>query len=415
MVHTFWTTMDKIFKPNHGPAKRPSLSLAGVPMLKVRLVGYTSQLVRVLVEDLVLEAAAHVQLDVIFVDHFGCNLCVVCDDGLASFRWMPSLHQLRRLNIPVIFFGFGTDRPVQHLNAMSRMALFELLARASAVSVRTQSVGEYIKPYVRVPIEIVGDPLVQLARSDKCQGNAIRKGVLGRKVGIALVGRRNFGLAPTALLDLLAAYGDKELKAAPDTELHLFAFKIKRRGPVGRLFEREDEEHLARILRDRLCDPDRVVIHPFCEDVFLRYARLDEMDFLLSLRSSAGVAAMLEGRPAVVMEKRDDRGEEIFRELGLEGLLVSPRNLDYTDYIDLVDSKEHKATRFLVGLTEKVEDRCERQRLFFPLRWHQSLCSLTPYIKSSQTVLRGYDVLSSALLSVRYRLNRKGDVVHEKK
>ena len=287
------------------------LSLEDEFIYRIRIIGHSSLLVRFCIEDILFEVADEMGIGISFVEEDPCNLCVLCDDIFLGSKARYCSEMLETIKAPVFAFGIGSEG-VGGIKTRNRRKLRQMLQRMESISVRSKIVAQYVSQLSgREDSVVTGDPMLSFSPIDIQQDNSVRK------IGIAPINWNMRYSNADELYGSIAAYCNRCLEC-PSTEVHFFCFS---RG------KENDDEIIAQRIKTMLSNTDRVIIHPYLSDILLSYSRIGQIDYLVSMRSTAAVSALLCKKPFVVMEMRNSRGDEIFNLLGCGDSVISQRDI----------------------------------------------------------------------------------------
>ncbi len=291
----------------------PQRALDGGLIYKIRLIGQTSPLISFCIEDILIDTADNLGIGITFTKKNECDLCIACDDALLGHRMGYLCGLLEKIKAPIFAFGIGSEGPLKKLSGNHLKSLKRALNQMKNISVRNQTVANQLRSFLnREKITIVGEPIFNFKPLTS------RPTSKTKKIGIAVVKLEKSEYEPNKFYKNFAKHIDRLMEDF-SAQAHFLCFA---RGGVT------DDEVVSQKIIKSLKHKDKAFLHPFTSDLLLSYSRINTVDYLLSMRSTAAVVGLLCGKPVVVMEKRGSRGEEIFGLLKCQEILMQDFDLD---------------------------------------------------------------------------------------
>lgn len=348
-MNILFDTFEKLLKRKPSRIYKPNLALDGGFIYRIGVVGHTSSLLGFCIEDIFLKAAEDLSVGITFSDQEPWDLCVVCDDALFGHKMVELCTFLERIETPIVAFGIGSEWSLEKVRKSNLRKLKRVLNRMVAVSARNEVVANQIKWLTgRRDISITGDPIFSFKPLPIKQKTSIQK------IGISVIDWNNTKSYSNGICQNIANNLDYLIKER-QAEAHFFCFE--RKGTCN------DEEATQNIIK-KMSNKKRVHIHPYTTDLLLLYSRIQTVDCLISMRSTAGVVALLSGCPTVVMEKRGSRGEEIFGLLGCADFLISSTDICSNNLDTKVRKVENIFPKRMKGLISLAKSWERKQDAF---------------------------------------------------
>ena len=328
----------------------PRLSIEGGFIYRIRLIGDVSPFLKFCIEETLLRAADQLGIGITFVNTDSCDLCVICGDTLLGNSLYEIYSISKRIQAPIISFGIGSEIDLNKLNFKDRIRLRRLFKRMHKISVRDEITANFLKNNLKLNnAEVIGEPIFGFRPLKIYEEKSNTK-----KYGFALINWSKNEELNNQVYQNIAQYCNKAIDKI-DAQIHFYCFSR------GQNFSDED---VALTIKNKIKNKNNVFIHPYTPDLLLSYSRLQEMDYIFSMRSTAGVVSLLCQKPAIVMEKRVIRGEEIFNSVNWDSFLITPQTINSAAINNLFELIEENNFSRLKQTYSLINTFAEQQNKF---------------------------------------------------